>query len=150
MGEKILVVDDEQVIREMLKTFLETEGYEPILASNGEETIRLAQTEAPHLIILDAIMPERDGIDTAAALKADEKTRAIPIILATGFGEVLTEAVNAGIDDFVIKPFELDRLMVRVRGMLKVRHLENELERATAYMEELRKAASPSGKLPML
>ena len=150
MGEKILVVDDEEVVREMLRTLLETEGYEAILASNGEEALRLAESENPHLIILDAVMPERDGINTSVALRGSEKTRAIPIILATGFAEVLTEAVNAGIDDCVVKPFKLDRLMVRVRGMLKVRHLEDELERATAYMQELRKAASPCGKPPTL
>jgi CheY-like chemotaxis protein len=98
----------------------------------------------------DAVMPERDGINRSVALGANEKTRAIPIILATGFAEVLTEAVNAGIDDFVAKPFQPDRRIVRVRGLLKVRHLEDEIARAMTYMHALRKAASACGKLPML
>ncbi|HYA02225.1 MAG TPA: response regulator [Syntrophobacteria bacterium] len=144
MGEKILVVDDEQSIREWLKTALEMHGYEIILAANGEEAIRLAASDSPHLIILDAVMPELDGIDTCIALRANEKTRAIPIILATGFAEVLAAAVNAGVDDFLTKPFDLDRLMIRVRSMLRVRHLEDELERAVAYMQALKDKKSRS------
>ncbi len=143
MGEKILVVDDEQPIREWLKSVLDREGYETILASDGKEAVRLAESGSPHLIILDAMMPELDGIKTCVALKANERTRVIPIILATGFTEVLAAAVNAGVDDFVMKPFDLDRLMIRVRGMLRVRHLEDELERAMAYMRELKKPQSP-------
>jgi DNA-binding response OmpR family regulator len=143
MGEKILVVDDEQPIRDWLKSVLEREGYETILASDGKEAVRLAESGSPHLIILDAMMPELDGINTCVALKANERTRAIPIILATGFTEVLAAAVNAGVDDFVMKPFDLDRLMIRVRGMLRVCHLEDELERAMAYMRELKKPPSP-------
>lgn len=147
MGEKILVADDEETIRGLLKTLLESEGYEVVLAANGEDAVRVAESENPHLIILDAVMPELDGIRTCIALRANEKTWAIPIILATAFTEFLTEAVNAGVDDFVMKPFRLDRLMVRVRGMLRVRHLEDQLERAVAYMQALRKAASPEDKL---
>jgi DNA-binding response OmpR family regulator len=139
MGEKILVVDDEQPVRELLKTLFEREGYEAILAANGEEAVRLAESENPHLIILDAVMPELDGIKTCIALRANERTRAIPIILATGFTDVLTEAVNAGIDDFVMKPVALGKLLIRVKAMLSVSHLEDQLERAMAYAQEMKK-----------
>jgi two-component system response regulator VicR len=143
MAEKILVVDDEEPIRELLKNLLEQDGYEAILAANGEEAVRLAESENPDLVILDAVMPLLDGIDACAALRANEKTRAIPIILATGFAEVLSGAMSAGVDDFVMKPVPLSELMVRVKAMLKVRHLEDEVERAMAYMEERNKLLSP-------
>jgi DNA-binding response OmpR family regulator len=137
MGEKILVVDDEQAIRYLLQTVLERAGYEPIMASNGEEAIRLAESENPHLIILAARMPEPDGIKTCTALRANQKTRTIPIILATGFTESLAEALHAGVDDFVTKPLHLAAVLARVRAMLRVRHIEDKAERVTAYLREL-------------
>jgi DNA-binding response OmpR family regulator len=139
MGYKILVVDDEEPIRDLLKGFLEGQGHTVILASTGEEALISAERENPHLIVLDVRMPGLDGIETCVALRANDKTRAIPIILATAFREVLAEALAAGVDDFVTKPFHLAELLHRVQALLRVRHLENELERAAAYVCELRK-----------
>jgi two-component system response regulator VicR len=137
MGEKILVVDDEEPIRELLRSLLEKEGYEAILASDGEEAIRLAESEKPHLIILDVKMSGLDGIRTCLALREKQETRGIPIILATGFTEFLAEALDAGVDDFVTKPFHLTAVVTRVRAMLRVRHIDNTVERAVAYLQEL-------------
>jgi two-component system response regulator VicR len=141
MGEKILVVDDEEPIRELLRNLLEKEGYEAILASDGEEAVRLTESENPDLIILDMIMPRLDGINACVALKASGKTRTIPIIVMTGFMELIGVAVNAGVDDVVVKPISLAELMVRVKAMLKVCHLENDLKRAMAYTHELRESS---------
>jgi DNA-binding response OmpR family regulator len=139
MREKILVVDDEEMLRCLLQTALEKEGYEVVLASGGEEAMRLAENKQPHLIILDAVMPDPDGIKTCAALRANPKTGGIPIILATGFTEFLTEALHVCADDFVTKPVRLAVLLARVRAMLKVSHIEGKAERAMAYMKELKK-----------
>jgi two-component system cell cycle response regulator len=139
MVEKILVVDDEQAIRDVLKTFLEKAGYPVIVASNGMEAIRQAESETPHLIILDARMPDLDGVETCLRLRSQERTRSIPIILATGFKHVLLEALDAGVDDFVMKPVRLAELLVRIRSMLRVRHVEDGIERAMAYTQELRR-----------
>lgn len=144
MGEKILVLDDEQSVRYLLQTVLEREGYETILATSGEEAVRLAQSENPHLIILGARMPEPDGIKTCAALRANQKTRAIPIILATGFKESVAEALYAGADDFVTKPFRVANVMARVTAMLRVRHLGDKAERTKAYLQELSNPSPPS------
>jgi CheY-like chemotaxis protein len=84
MREKTLVVDDEQSPRYFLETVLEREGYEVVLASDGNEAIRVVESGNPHLIILDARTPKVDGIGTCAALRADERTRRIPILFATG------------------------------------------------------------------
>jgi DNA-binding response OmpR family regulator len=143
MREKILVVDDEEPLRWLLKTILERAGYEVVLASDGVEAIRLAESEKPHLIILDAVMPKLDGIATCIALRANQKTRAIPIMLATGFTEFLSESLHAGADDYVTKPFHFSAVLARVKAILKVSHIEGKAERAVAYMKELRKGFSP-------
>ena len=137
MADRILVVDDEEAIREALCEFLTDEGYEAILASNGEEALDLAETENPQLILLDMRMPGIDGIETCQRLKKNEKTRLIPIIVATAFRDTFMEACDVGADDFVTKPFEVAELSVRLRSMLHVRHLTNELERAVAYVNKL-------------
>ncbi len=137
MGDKILVVDDEWEIRDMLSRFLTEEGYEVIAASNGEEALEFAEKENPQVILLDIVMPGLDGIETCKRLKAEGKTRFIPIIIATALWDTYAEAIEAGAEDFVTKPFNLTELSHRVRSMLRVRYLTNELERAVAYIQEL-------------
>ena len=92
MAAKVLVVDDDKNVRDLLCNFLTTTGYEVILASNGEETIRLANNEIPNAILLDVEMPGIDGIETCRRLRAEEKTRFIPLIIVTGLGTSMTEA----------------------------------------------------------
>jgi two-component system cell cycle response regulator len=137
MGEKILVVDDELEIRDMLGRFLTEQGYEALLASNGEEALELAEKEEPQAILLDILMPGINGIETCKRLKAKEKTRFIPVIIATALWDRYMEAVEAGAEDFVTKPFNLTELSHRVKSILRVRYLTNELERAVAYIREL-------------
>jgi two-component system cell cycle response regulator len=137
MGDKILVVDDEWEIRDLLSRFLTEQGFEAILASNGEEAIELAAKENPQAILLDILMPGIDGIETCKRLKAKEKTRFIPVIIATALWDRYMEAIEAGAEDFVTKPFSLMELSHRVKSILRVRYLTNELERAVAYIQEL-------------
>jgi len=137
MGDKVLVVDDEWGIRDMLSRFLTEEGYEVILAANGEEAIKLAERENPQVILLDIMMPGIDGIETCKRLKAEEKTRFIPIIMATALWDTYAEAIEAGAEDFVTKPFHLAELSFRVKSIRRLRYLTNELERAVAYIQEL-------------
>ncbi|HVP79795.1 MAG TPA: response regulator [Thermodesulfobacteriota bacterium] len=139
MPDKILVVDDEQTIRELLAELLSIEGYEVLLASNGREAIQLAALKTPRLVILDANMPEMNGIETAWELRSQHQTCWVPIIMVTAFAETRTEALHAGVDDFVTKPFKVAELLARVGALLKVGHLENEAERALAYSRELRR-----------
>jgi len=139
MADKVLVVDDEWEIRDMLSRFLTEEGYEVIVASNGEEAIELAERENPQVILLDIMMPGIDGIETCKRLKAEEKTRFIPIIMATALWDTYAEAIEAGAEDFVTKPFNLAEISFRVQSIRRVRYLTNELERAVAYIGELGK-----------
>jgi DNA-binding response OmpR family regulator len=142
MVEKILVVDDEQFIRELLAEILLSEGYEVVSASNGREAIHRAALENPHLVILDANMPEMDGIETTRALRSQQETCWVPIVMVTAFEEIRTEALDAGVDDFVPKPFEVPDFLATVKALLKVRHLESEAERALTYSRGLRQILS--------
>jgi two-component system response regulator MprA len=140
---RILVVDDQEPIREVLSSFFQKEGYEVIVAPDGLEAIRLVETKRPHLVILDVRMPALDGVETCWRLRSEEKTRSTPIIVATAFGEVVVEALDAGADDFVTKPFHLADVLARVKALLKVRHLEDGIERTWAYIQELRGNFTP-------
>jgi DNA-binding response OmpR family regulator len=137
MGDKVLVVDDERQIRDLLGEFLEREGYEVFLASAGEEAIELAERKIPHAILLDVKMPGIDGIEVCKRLKAEPKTQFIPVIMITGYVDNKMVAIESGADDFVNKPIDLVELAVSVKSILRIRYLTDELERAVTYIEEL-------------
>lgn len=139
MPEKILVVEDEQDLRELLGKYFCDMGYHVLVTANGTEALDLAQREKPHLVLLDLKIPEVDGLETCKKLKADQTTKAIPVIIVTAYNNELNEALAAGADDFVAKPVHLVELSVRVKAILKVRHLTDELEKSVAYMKELQK-----------
>ena len=137
MAHKVLVVDDERPIREILSGLLKREGYEVVTASTGEEALELAMSEGPEVILLDITMPGIDGVETCRRLKAQEKTRSIPVIMISAIGESMMEAVEAGAEDFLNKPFAAVEVFTRVTSILNVRHLRDELDRAVSYIQEL-------------
>ena len=139
MGDKVLVVDDELAIRDILDRFLTEEGYEVILASNGEEAIELAKSENPEIILLDIWMPGISGIETCRRLKANKETRFTPVIIATALWDTYAEAVEAGAEDFVTKPFNLTEVSFRLKSILRVRFLSDELEKAVGHIQEQKK-----------
>ena len=139
MSEKILVADDEQEIRNLLDHFLKGQGYEVVLASDGNQALKLAAEENPQVIILDIKMPGLDGLEVCKRLKEKEQTKLIPVIVITGFEDNKMAALNLGADDFVNKPFDMAEISSRVKSALRIRHLTDELERAVAYIEELQK-----------
>ena len=142
MAAKVLVVDDDKHIRYLLSSVLTTTGYEVILASNGEEAIRLANSEIPNAILLDVEMLGIDGIETCRRLRAEEKTRYIPVIFITGLGyigTIKTKVSHAGANDLVNKPFSLTELVMRLKSVLRIGHITDQAERLMAYMDELEK-----------
>lgn len=139
MLNKVLVVDDEKNVRDLLQSFLTTTGYETVLASNGEQAIELAISESPHAILLDVKMPGIDGIETCRKLRAEKKTRFIPIIMVTGFGTNKKEATNAGADDLINKPFNLTDLALRLKSILCIGDLYDRAQRLMTYLDELEK-----------
>ncbi len=123
MGElkKILVIDDEIDLTEMLVLRLEANGYQVISACNGQEGLDKARTEKPDLIILDLMLPKIEGYKVCRMLKFDEKYRDIPIILFTARAQELDIKLGkeVGADAYIVKPFEPDILLDKVAELLK-------------------------------
>lgn len=130
MLAKILVVDDEPSIVDVLTRFLTREGYEVLTAGNGREALDRVQQEQPDLILLDITMPEMDGFTVCRQLKDDERTALIPITMLTGLDdrEHRTRGIEAGADDFLTKPFEQSILRARISSQLRLKRLTDQLE----------------------
>ncbi len=118
MSQKILVVDDEQSITDLLAYNLRRNGYQPIVAHDGHQALRLAQVEQPDLVILDLMLPGLDGLDVCRALQRES---AVPIIMLTARDEEVDRVVGLelGADDYVTKPFSVRELMARVKAVLR-------------------------------
>lgn len=120
MKNKILIVDDEKDIVEMLKYNLEKEGYEVLSARNGKDALEQAQSH-PDLIVLDVMMPEIDGWEVCKQLKKNEMTTAIPIIFLTAKGSEIDEVIGLelGAEDYIIKPISIRILLARIKAALR-------------------------------
>jgi putative two-component system response regulator len=130
MSAKILVVDDEPSIVDVLTRFLSREGYSVVTASNGREALERVRQEPPDLILLDVTMPELDGFTVCQRIKENERTALIPITMLTGLDdrEHRTRGIEAGADDFLTKPFEQSILRARIRSQLRLKRLTDQLE----------------------
>ena len=119
--EKILVVDDEEDILELVRYNLTREGYNVLCASTGEEGLNKAKSKLPDLIILDLMLPGIDGLDVARSLKNDNNTKNIPIIMLTAKGEEadVVTGLEMGADDYISKPFSPRILTARVKAVLR-------------------------------
>ena len=118
---KILVIDDDTAINELVKINLELQGYKVLQAYNGAEGFALAKQEQPALIILDVMMPEVDGYTVAQRIRQCAEIAETPIIMLTALSELdnKVEGFNLGVDDYLTKPFEIEELIVRTRALLK-------------------------------
>lgn len=119
--ESILVVDDEEDILELIRYNLSKEGYKVTQSSSGEEVMKIAQTGLIDLILLDLMLPGMDGLDVCKILKADSKTRNIPVVMLTAKGEEsdIITGLEVGADDYITKPFSPKVLIARVRAILR-------------------------------
>lgn len=117
---KILVVDDEIYIVHILDFSLGMEGYEVVTALDGEQALDMARAEKPDLIVLDIMMPKLDGYETCKRLKADDVTKAIPVILLSAKGRNVDQKVGfeVGADDYITKPFSPRKLVERINAIL--------------------------------
>ena len=138
----ILIADDTPQNVELLQAYLDDLGCKTVAAYDGEETLERVAESKPDLILLDIMMPKVSGYEICRKLKADPATADIPICMVTALKEDgdIEQAVEAGTDDFLSKPINRWELIARVRNLLRVRHLQNELERTLSYIEEVDKA----------
>ncbi len=121
MNNKILVVDDDIAINELIKVNLELCGYTVIQAFDGTRGFALCKQENPSLVVLDVMMPEVDGFTVAQRIRKNDSTQNTPILMLTALSELndKVKGFDIGIDDYLVKPFEMEELQVRVRALLK-------------------------------
>jgi len=137
---RVLVVDDLPDNVEILRARLESRGYEVDTAENGEEALARVKAAPPQLILCDVMMPGIDGYEVARRIKDDAKTGAlpfIPIILVTALGETehIVQGLNTGADDYIAKPYHFQELEARVRAMLRIKRLQDELDLKNRELE---------------
>jgi two-component system, cell cycle response regulator len=134
---RILVVDDVPDNVEILDARLSSRGYAVITAATGEEALEKVQAEPPHLILLDVMMPGMDGHQVARRIKDDEALPFIPIILVTALNEAedVVQGLESGADDYISKPYNFRELEARVRAMLRIKFLQDELDLKNRELE---------------
>jgi DNA-binding response OmpR family regulator len=118
---KILIAEDERDIRDLITFTLRFAGYEVVAASNGEEAVALALQEIPDLIISDVRMPRMNGYEACEKIKAEEKTKDIPVIFLSAKGQdaEIQTGLNVGAAEYLLKPFAPDQLTSRIQAVLE-------------------------------
>jgi len=141
----ILVVDDNEQNLELIVAYLDGLGCEVATACDGVDALEKVQQSVPDLILLDIMMPRMSGFEACRKLKSDPQTRDVPVIMVTALNEMddIERGVESGADDFITKPVNRIELVTRVKSLLRVRHLKNELDRTLAYLKEVDKNPQP-------
>jgi two-component system, cell cycle response regulator len=136
-GTRILVVDDVPDNVEILDARLSSRGYTVVTAASGEEALERVEEEAPHLILLDVMMPGMDGHEVVRRLKKDPDAPFIPIILVTALTDAddVVQGLESGADDYISKPYNFRELEARVRAMLRIKRLQDELDQKNRELE---------------
>lgn len=131
---RILVVDDYEVNLTGLRRMLEYAGYDVVTASDGHEALQQVRAQRPDLVLMDVLMPGMSGVAACATMKKDEATRLTPVVLISGLQERDTrlEGLEAGADDFLSKPVDPEELYTRVRSLIRLKRLTDELDHAEA------------------
>ncbi|MBI5186991.1 MAG: PAS domain S-box protein [Nitrospinae bacterium] len=149
--KKILVVEDEEKVQELIRFALEEEGYEVISAENGETGLEMARSAAPDLILLDVLLPGINGFEVCRSLKSGAEFKSIPVLMITALDDVENKVngFSAGADDYVSKPFNLIELLSRIKSHLRTKDLydivKTDEEEKSALLDISRALSSASG-----
>lgn len=137
--ERILVVDDEEDILELIRYNLEREGYDVVCAQTGEDGMSAAHAQVPDLIVLDIMLPGIDGLEVCKRLKADSRAAGVPIIMVSAKGEEadVVTGLELGADDYVTKPFSPRVLIARIRANLRQKVRETSEDGATISIRKI-------------
>ena len=135
----ILVVDDDWMNREVIEAHLSTAGYRVATAHSGEKALEMAAAEPPDLVLLDVRLQGMDGFEVCRRLKADERTRFTPVVMVTALEDEQDklEAIKAGADDFVTKPFSSALMLTRVKSLLRIKRLHDEVEARNRLLHQI-------------
>ncbi|MCD6257529.1 response regulator [Candidatus Aerophobetes bacterium] len=138
----ILVVDDEPANVDLVQSYLKANSYKVIKAYSGEEALKKAFADPPDLILLDVMMPGISGFEVCRRLKSDNRTQLIPVILLTALQDFQSkiQGLEAGADEFLSKPFNLTELLTRVRNLLRIKRLTDQLEQTESVIFALARA----------
>ncbi|MFD0317296.1 response regulator [Streptomyces flavalbus] len=121
---RVLVVDDNKVIRQLIRVNLELEGIEVVTAADGAECLEVVHQVRPDVVTLDVVMPRLDGLRTAARLRSDPRTQDLPLVVVSACTQYEVESgLDIGVDAFLAKPFEPEELVRVVRGLVEGRRL---------------------------
>ena len=136
---KVLVVDDNLQNLELIMAYLEDIDCDILSAEGGQEALDIIENDPPDLVLLDVMMPKISGFEVCKRIKNNPKTAQIPIIMVTALSEMgdIERAINSGTDDFLSKPVNKWELLTRVKTMLKLKHLTDQLERTLTYLSEI-------------
>jgi two-component system response regulator MprA len=131
-----LVVDDDPGMREVMECILAMENCAVYTATDGKDAIQKTLALKPDLILLDVGLPKLNGLTFCKAIRAGTETRDIPVIVVTSLTAKgrLEECMEAGADDFLGKPFQMEELLIRVRAMLQTAHVSDHVERLNQYI----------------
>ena len=142
---KILIADDNAANRELLEAFLEPIDCELKFSVDGADTMEKVQQFGPDLVLLDVMMPKMSGFEVCRAIKGDDQTSQIMVLVVTALNELgdIERAVAAGADDFLSKPVNQIELRKRIENMLRLKDTADELERLRRYIQEIESAADP-------
>jgi class 3 adenylate cyclase len=138
MPDKILIVDDEPFNLDLLEQELTDQGYAIERANDGEEALQKVESFLPDVILLDYMMPRMNGIEVVKRLRQDDRYKAIPVVLVTAKAsqEDKIRGLDAGADDYVVKPFDSFELLARVRSMIRIKRMRDSLEELNRTLAE--------------
>ncbi len=138
MGEKILIVDDDATMVNLLSTILEIDGFQAKSSLSGKEAFQVISRDLPDLVLLDIMMPEMDGFEVLARLRSDPVTKKLPIIMLTARTDDkdIFEGWKRGADEYVTKPFDPRQLVDTIRTVLS-KSLEERIEERSQHIESL-------------
>ncbi len=138
MTQSVLIVDDLEANRALLERRLEKFGYRILSAESGAAALRILHRETPNIILLDYMMPQMNGLEVLAKLRASRVTRDIPVIMVTARAEAdaVVEALDSGADDYVTKPIDFDVLRARMETHIEKRKAASDLARANAVLDQ--------------
>ncbi|MEL6898644.1 MAG: response regulator [Planctomycetota bacterium] len=142
MTNRVLIADDNESNRELLDVYLADVDCEIEFAVDGQDTLAKVESFSPDIILLDVMMPKLSGFEVCKQLKDDPEKRRISVLMVTALNELgdIERAVEAGTDDFLAKPVTKVELLTRVNNMLRLKGVEDELERLREYIRQMENA----------